>query len=410
MKSKSKIRGTSTIIILTILFLASSCRKNFNINEFENLNNDSLSFEGSLAGPVINTELKLVNFVPENDSSLWIEIDENDLIHLRMYYKDLIVVKMQDIYPTPDVLYPAAPGIIVPAKTKELKTDTSKMKVYSNILTGKLYFQNPSFKFNIRNYIPVVTFFNADTLTFYNYENTAISHTEHTEYHIPAPSGYGTYADTSIIIDTASMPVLDDVFAPVPRFFSFSISTGSHNPQVLPYGVTGEEEMHIDVDVDLPLDARLETIVMSDTINFMWDSETFEQIKSATLKVRFKNGFPIDGFSQIYITDTTATGDIGNIIDSLFTDTSLPDVTNEGWHLNPAETDAQGIVTISDVSEIIVSLSQERLNFLINSHASRLLIVGKLNSYLSNTGFFVKLLGKYTMGVQIAVKVDYDTN
>jgi len=399
------------LIILGILLSISSCRKEFTLDEFDKLKNDELQFEGSFAIPIVNTELTLGNFIPANDSSLWAEIDENNLIHLRMYYEDLILFRMDEIYSDISPLsYPVNSGATIPAHTHSVPTDTSKMKVYDKMLAGRLYFDNPSITFFIENEIPIVTFFKMDTLTFHNYDTLAISHTDHTEYSIPAPSIENTHADTTIIIDTVAIPELAEVFSPVPRFVSFYMSAGSHNDQTLPFGVTGEEELSVDVDIDLPLDARLDTIVMADTINFDLSTDFYDQIKAITLKIKFDNGFPIDGYSQIYFVDSTDQGGIGNYVDSVFTDISHDDITEDGWHLSPAVTDAQGIVTFSTESDIYIYIDQERFNFLKESHVSKIVITGKLNSYNSHTGLYVKILGDYKMGVQIAAKADFEAS
>lgn len=400
--------SVSGLILIFVLLSINSCRKNFTLDEFDRLNNDSLHFEGSVAIPIVNTELTLANFIPANDSSLWIEIDADDLVHLRMYYNDLFSIRMNQVF---DIPYPALAGIPIPPDTTEIiESDTSKMKVYNSMVSGKLFFKNPKVSFLIDNMIPIVTFFKMDTITFYDSDENAISHTSHTEYTINAPTIAGESSFTEVVIDTTEMPILPEIFSPVPQYISFNISTGSHTIQNLPFDVTGEEEMKIDVDIDLPLTARLDTVIMSDTTDFDWSGDTYQQIKSATLKIKFDNGFPIDGFSQIYFSDTTDTGEIGFYVDSVFTDLSNPFITEEGWHLESAETDAAGIVTISNESEIVIFLDQERIKYLQDSHASKIIIIGKLNSYDSNTGFFIKILGSYTMGVQIAVKADFDAS
>ena len=394
------------LILIIVLLSINSCRKNFGLDEIDKLKFDSLHFEGSVAIPIVNSELTLANFIPSDDSTLWIEIDDSDLIHLRMYYKDFILIRMNEIFPIP---YPAQNGFPVPADTIELQSDTSKLKVYNSMIGGKLFFKNPKVTFLIDNMIPIITFFKLDTLTFHNIDEEAITNTGHTSYPINAPTILGESAFSEVVIDTAEMPILPQVFSPVPQYISFYISAGSNTQQNLPFAVTGEEEMVIDVDIDLPLTARLDTIVMTDTTDFDWAGDTYEQIKTATLKIKFDNGFPVDGFAQIYFTDTTDTGDIGFIVDSVFTDIGN-DVTEDGWHLESAETDAAGIVTISHESEIVIFLDQERIKYLKDSHASKIIIRGKLNSYDSHTGFFIKLLGSYKMGVQIAVKADFDAS
>jgi len=405
---KNLIKHFIPAILLTIsVFSINSCRSDFSLDEIDKLSADSLNFEGSFAAPIVNSELTLLNFLPDNDSTLWAEVDENGLVHLRMYYKDMFNPKMEDIYNIP---YPASAGTPVPADSFAMQTDTSKMKVYDKLLSGKLFFQNPSITFHIDNYIPIVTFFRMDTLTFHQEDGTALTHTSSDEFTISAPVTSGTFEHTDIVIDTSVVPVLAEVFAPVPKYISFYLSTGSHDTQTLPFNVTGTEEMNVDVDIDLPLDARLDTIIMSDTTGF--DIFNDERIKSVTLKVKFGNGFPVDAISQIYLTDTTATGEPGIVLDSVFTDTGLNDITDEGWHLEAAETDAQGIVTIPYESTVYTAINQERVQNLIQRHASKLIVMTKLNTYESYTGQFVKILGNYTMDVQIAVKVDFnvDTN
>lgn len=403
---KNQIKQIISAALLFVLVISiNSCRKDFSLEEIDNITTDSLYFEGSFAAPLIKSELTLLDFIPANDSSLWAEVDENDLVHLKMYYKDMFTPTMKEIYPA--LIYPAPAGFPVPADTFAIKTDTSKMKVYDKILTGKLYFKNPSITFHIDNYIPIVTFFKMDTLTFHQTDGTALSHISYNEFTIDAPTVAGTSVHTDIVIDTTEVPILDDAFAPIPKFISFYLSSGSHTVQNLPFGVTGNEQMKVDVEIDLPLEARLDTIVMSDTLDFTIFND--ERITSATLKIKFNNGFPVDGVSQIYFVDTTATGQAGNIIDSVFTDTNHINITNEGWHLQSAETDAQGIVTITHESDILINMDQVRIQNLIQRHASKMIIIGKLNTYNSAAGQFVKILGSYTMGVQIAVKADFET-
>jgi hypothetical protein len=204
------------------------------------------------------------------------------------------------------------------------------------------------------------------------------------------------------VIDTTELPILPEVFSPVPKFISFYMSMGNHSMQNLPFDVTGNEQIKVDVDIDLPLDARLDTVVMTDTANFMQNKNFPDWIKTATLRIRFINGFPLQTNTQIYFADTTATGDIGSIIDSVFTDSET------GWVMEPAQTDANGIVTTSQPSNIEIILDQNRIDFLRQNNASKLIIVAKLNSWNTQQGQFVKILGYYKMGVRISLKVDIE--
>jgi len=404
-----------TIALFAALFLVigismQSCRKDFDINEFDNTTTDSLDFEGSIAIPLIDTEFTLMDFAPDGDSSLWTEVDDEGLVHLRMYYKEVLDLSMNEIYTT--ILYPTPPGTLILASEKTLATDTSKMKVYNKMLSGHLFFRDPRITFKISNEIPVVTFFTLDTLIFYNLEGEALSHTSDKKYTITAPTLSGTSAETEIFIDKTEIPILPDVFSPVPRSISFVVTAGSDGNQTLPYLTLGTEKFNLDVDVDLPLDARLEDLAMGDTVPYPFKEgdNTYEQVTSLTLKIRFNNGFPVEGMSQIYFADTTNTGEIGNLIDSAFTDITAEDIFVDGWRFQSAETDAIGTVTFPQESNIVITLDQERLQHFKDSHVSKIIIVSKLNSYESHTGLNIKILSHYKLGVKIAVKADFSVS
>ncbi len=402
-----KLYHFSLILPVIFLFLSiSSCRKNFSLEEIDKLKADSIFLEGSVAIPLVNTELTLSNFIPANDSTLWAEVDDEGLLHLRMYVNDLIVLQMNQIFNT--VTFPAPAGTPILADSTSLQSDTTRMKVYSKMLSGKLFFKNPKISFLTDNQIPVVTFLKMDTLTFHDADGNALSHTSDKDYIINAPSIYGTTVKDTVAIDTTEMPILPNVFSPVPKFVSFYMTLGNKADQSLPFIVSGNEQIFVDVDIDLPLHARLDTIVMTDTVNFNLTGDTYEQIKSATLKMRFNNGFPIEAYTQIYFVDTTATGEIGTIIDSVFTDLSHPSIYEEGWWLGAAITNPWGIVTTPKESNMEVFLDQEKINFLKENNVSKMIIKGKLNSYDSQSGFFVKIMGYYKMGVRIAIKADFE--
>lgn len=397
-----------TILLgLSGLIILDSCRKSDDFFPESDRLIDSLSLDGSVAVPLVDTELNMLNFVPEGDSALWMEVAEDDLVHLRMFFDNVLSLKMSDIYS--DIPYPAGQGVIIPADSTKLETDTSKMKVYSKMLAGQLYFDDPRVKFIFENEIPVVTFYRLDTITMLNAENEAISHTENEKYTIAAPTEAGTMVRDSVMIDKSRIPNLPEVFSPIPKYISFYTTLGSEEDQALPFETTGEETVTLDVDIDLPLEVRLDELVMGDTLPFMdLDSDEFSEIQALTLKMEFANGFPFDAVSQVFITDTTDTGEVGYFIDSLFTDTSLPHISDEGWIFESAETDASGFVTVSQTSFVSVYIDQARLQNLKDRNASKIIIRSRLNSYNSSTEQDVRILSTYKLGVKIAAKADFE--
>ena len=243
---------------------------------------------------------------------------------------------------------------------------------------------------------------------FHDAEGAELSHNDNVGYDIAAPTVFGETVFDTIRIHKGVMPILPVAFSPVPRSISFEYSAGSHEDQNLPFDVTGEEKMYIDVEIDLPLDVMLDTIVLADTIPLPnnWMGDNIEQIKEVTLKMFFTNAFPVDMHTQVYFVDTLSNGETGNYVDSVFTE-----VGNNGWHLESAQVDAAGKVTIpNETDPIILALDQDRLKNLSDRHISRIVITGKLNSYNSHNNNFVRIEGKNGLSLRMGAMVKYEGN
>ena len=130
-----------SIALLSTGILINSCRKPQDMFPEPKHLSDSLGITGTIAAPLVDTEFSLFNFVPKGDSSLWISLDDQDLIHIRMYYRELISVKMNQIYS--NLVYPLSSGELIPQDSLFIETDTSKMKLYDKMLTGHLFFDDP---------------------------------------------------------------------------------------------------------------------------------------------------------------------------------------------------------------------------------------------------------------------------
>ncbi len=408
MKQKFLIPLAISLIFFTSITLH-SCRKDFGFKEFENLKTDSFHLSGIVALPLINTELTLEKYLPPNDSSLWAEVDADDLIHLKMYFKDLYTFKMREIFP--NETYDLLAGTIVTKDAAIIHSDTSKMKMYDKLLEGKLFFRNPQISFFIENDIPLATFFKIDSLAFYNSEGDWITGDSHVTYPIDAPVVYNETVYDTVRINSTNLPELPDLFSPVPKSISFKFTAGSHTDQTLPFDVTGEESMNIDAEIDLPLDVRLDTILMSDTIPLPenWMENNVEQIKEATLKMFFVNGFPMDAYVQVYFADTLVNGEVGNIIDKIFTNTG----NDLGWHLEAADIDEVGYATTPNEAEPMeIVLDQARLHNLVDKHASRIVIDAYINTKNEDSGDYVRIRGKDKIKIRFGImaKFEGDTN
>ncbi|MEA3452668.1 MAG: hypothetical protein U9Q83_12315, partial [Bacteroidota bacterium] len=84
------------VIFLSLFFILNSCEFK-PIDEFlqgqfpeTNIESAEIIIDGQIAVPILNSSLRLTNLLPSmNDSTFWLEVDNDDLIHLRMYHKDL---------------------------------------------------------------------------------------------------------------------------------------------------------------------------------------------------------------------------------------------------------------------------------------------------------------------------------
>jgi len=390
------------LLIFSGLLIISSCEKDF--KEFLNeqfpeptSTSTDMLIDGEIAAPILNTSFTLSNFIPSRDSSLWAEIDDDDLVHLRMYFTDIASFTSSAIYGTP-VIIPILPD------SMSAYTDTSKLKVYENALSGHLFFNDPQFKFIIKNEIPIVTFFKIDSLRLISpaFDTTFVR--SHKKYYINAPTTQFDLDTTNITVDKVEFPGFEDFFSPIPKFVACNVTVGNDEiittlPPTFP-AIVGNEKISIDLDVNLPLEARLEDLVMGETVPFSIDSiENYEEIQSITIKLILDNDFPVGGLSQVSFADTNNHGGIDDIILNLFGD--------EGWEFAPSITNPQGLTTSSKRSQITLEITQEQLTLLKNNHASMIIVNMNLNSYQSDTEQDVKIFGFYQLGVQLGFKINY---
>ena len=174
-----------------------------------------------------------------------------------------------------------------------------------------------------------------DRITSYNVCYTKLLRTyvrSNIKHYIDAPTVQGESAETSILIDKNEIPDFQEFFSPIPKFVSFFVTTGNDQVQTFPSSfstVTGSEKLTVDLDIDLPAEARLLDLVMADTIPFSVDSlNNFEEITSVKIKLFLENEFAAGGIAQIAFVDTNAAGEIQDTLMLLF--------DGDGFEFNPA--------------------------------------------------------------------------
>lgn len=395
------------------ILITQSCRKPsdfedmdaFLEGEFEeiyNISTDQMFIDGSVAVPILNTKFKIGDFVPELDSSFWVEVDNNDLVHLRMYYDSIMIVSGGQIFPE----MPANEGTTIPAHTFKIKSDTSKIKLYDHALSGHLFFLDPKITLFFDNRIPLTTYINLDSLIFHNSGFDTISTTPHIDATIASPTVAGQSVASSMVITKNEMPILPEVFSPIPKYLSFLLTVGSQTEQTLPFTATGNEKLVIDADIDAPLDAKLVDFVLGDTADYDFGSDTtnFGPVEAVTIKLMFDNFIPAGGVASVSFHDVNNAG--------VTNPEPILELTNgddgEPFEFVSAITDGNGVPTSSVESDFTIHLTKEQVEILKTNHASKIVYKGTFNSYQSQqNNQFVKIYSWCTLGIKLGIKVDY---
>ena len=398
------------IIIFGSVFTIQSCRK---ISDFKNIDSlleeefnevynlsDNIYIDGSVAVPILNTKFSLGNFVPDDlDSTFWVEIDPStnpddeyyNLMHLRMYFKDVFTIQA-------DQFFNISGFPFIPDTSIHFVTDTSKMKVYEHALTGHLFFKDPRITVKFFNEFPLNAFVNLDTIFFYDEDLSMITNTEINIEHAFEEAG-----NTELLLNTSNIDILGDLFSPIPKYLGFAVTGGFTEMQQIP-NFTGDEKLSIDVDIDLPMNAKLVDFAIGDTIDFSFaDSNNIEQIEAITIKLMFDNFIPAGGVSKIIFCDTNQIGGIdqNNRRDSIIDG-------DDGALLSflPAETTGTGKPINSVKSDFTIHLTQENINTIVEHDSTKIIFVGTFESD-DSPNRFVKIFSWCELGVKLGIKIDY---
>ncbi len=361
---------------------------------------DGIYIDGSFAVPIIDSYFTLENFIPSTDSSLWAEVDDQDLVHLRMYFKDIVVFTAKEIYPNYFNGNDVVPqGTLIAKDSASANSTFEKLKVYQNALSGHLFFDDPRITFIFKNEIPIVTFFRLDSLRFLRPDNTVLEEDNIGKYTIGAPQNDGEVVTSSVKFTKNEIPSLENLFAPIPKRMSVGITAGSDQNQTTPFDIHQNDKISLDVDIDLPLIAHLNDLTMGDTSDFVLEKDTAQEITAITLKLIIDNEFPVTGLAQITFTDS-----LYRPILRVFEDS--------GWEFASAEIDQQGISTASVESKMTVTLTHDDVKLLQEKGVQHLIMTVTLNSPKPNndTEFDVRIYGWYKLGVKLGVKFDYAIN
>ncbi|MBN1252145.1 MAG: hypothetical protein JXR51_06455 [Bacteroidales bacterium] len=371
------------IAFISALFFLSSCEGAYDFNT-DNLSTH-IELNSDIAIPIIDASISLEEILPKGDETeSFLIIDNEGFISLN-YKFELTAVSIEDLLKDeplsgsslPYVTYQISPQIIYLGLEKLLKQ-------------GEIVFANPSATVYIKNYWSVPVQFKFQDFYYYDDETSYNKHlftgsVIDSWIIVNYPLINGNFETTEIALDNTTSNI-DEVISNLPHHLSFGATF-----ETIPgdaYDVPPHTMDSIKMDLSIPLDLRMQNIVMQDTIEFsLGDSDT-TLIESLILGIEMNNGFPISINTQFYFVD-----DEYVVLDSLFTN---------GLKIDAGLVDINGKVNQNTETTTISETNDTRIKNILKSTNIIFKII--LNTTDANLGQNVKLYSNYEVGIKMGAR------
>jgi hypothetical protein len=216
---------------------------------------------------------------------------------------------------------------------------------------------------------------------------------------INAPTLAGDVALTQFNL-TKSTPGsnIDVVAANRPEFIFYEVA-GSTNPAGPASNfVLDTSKVRLDMEIELPFYGTASNFTVADTIKLVASDSTIqandiEEIQSLLFRLYVNNGFPAQGYVQIYFLDSTNT----NRIDSL--------IVGDNTLFKQAILDGSGRVTQKVERTLDIQITRPQLESLVDKGVRNLLVVSKVESNDMGATTVIIFQG-YHMDVKLGMMVE----
>ncbi len=202
---------------------------------------------------------------------------------------------------------------------------------------------------------------------------------------ISTPPQIGQSASSSLLLNSSNSNI-NGVLTNLPRFLIYKIDALSNPPPPavsMQNFIEDTSRFKVDVDINIPLEGSLKSLIFQDTIMFKF--QEVEELQSLGLKLFFKNGFPIETKVQVYFADT-----MGYVLDSLLQDDVL---------LASALVGANGRVTTPTEKNTEILYPEEKI---LRLKKVRKIYVKASTSTFQNGTQNVKIYSDYRLDLKIA--------
>ena len=260
--------------------------------------------------------------------------------------------------------------------------------IFDNWISGNISFTDPKLTVDVDNGfgLPVESLFNDISITTtedvkLEIESSLID--EGITFAYPALDEVGQTKRTQFAFDKDNSNIVD-LFGQRATRVSYDIDAlvNPGNPDLVGF-FDRSSFFKIDVSVEVPLEGTINEFEIEGDLEF--DASNFEDVKDASFKTIFENGFPIDMYSQAYFLDEG-----GNVLDSLF---------SQGLVLLKAAPVGEDLMVIEDeVTVFEIPFSEERLD---NIRAAKTLSVKSIFDTPDDIDEPVSIFNNYGLGVKM---------
>ncbi len=385
-------------------------------SQFPEAGTQNLNVDGTLLLPVATADVSLDEFIPESQDSTkyWIEVDDQNLLHIKAFKDNVVDISAQDLGFTADV--PA--GTPVPDATlPDLQSNTYAIPSVQDI-PGVFYVAAPKVTAYVQSELPLSYEVLVKSL-YFNNSKTATDTTFPVSITIPvSPAVPPNNVYTQAVVDTNNFPQFPDALMIKPDQMSFTYDV--HIPsQTLQYDLSLTYGVTVDLVIDIPFVFYARDVQIIDTTAFNLDLTKYDvDSLSIDLKMIVDNGIALGGRFYMILTDTLFTDTIGVIpagSPDLVNDTinlvvaGKPVTASAAFQFLPAVTDQQGEPVQSTQTITHIKMPNYLVQNMKKSGYKQfsLILVAKLDTYNASQGQIIKVYSTNRLKLKIGAKIDY---
>ncbi len=361
MKKHHLIKIITGALLLTSAM--TSCRDDFDFEEFENLD-DSITVNGKVAFPVINSKMKFSDFKAESiNKRLHFDNGSDGLTHMIVTQDDK-TIKLPAILSPEEML-----ALGLKPKPWEKTYETDRQDIYREKGDGNIKIKNPKMTLTKKTRFGSKIDLQINEIRFYKINGTLLK----TVYPLNEE-----FAEECVISNENTNGALTEALDLMPDYYELKYTVKAET-------LEKNEQMKVNVILDLPLEMTAKNFIINDTIKFDM-GDIFKELDELKVICKADNNMPIEVAIQAYFLKGKT------VVDSMF--------INGPWSVEAGKVDGNGNVTQSSVSQYNNKIEKQRLTKIEQADCDKL----AYDIIISTTGDnYVKINDKQTIDLRMSM-------